>query len=213
LPKANEGKRKDLGALVSVLVAERPVAEEHSRSTVRLRPVPPTDPPFDDERADGFCSVATTQPQLPLDWGSSTLATPGAATLTAPRVSALVTGQAAAAVRTAPPGAGEAAIAVHQFVKMCVEVLNGFRPPSQLRVMAVPDLRDHLVRQLAPRPTRRRGPRTGGQVTLGQVRVCEPRPGAGEAAVVLHQAGAVWAMALRLELRDGCWLCTAAEMV
>ncbi|HEU4425851.1 MAG TPA: Rv3235 family protein [Pilimelia sp.] len=50
-------------------------------------------------------------------------------------------------------------------------------------------------------------------VGLGQLRVCEPRGGAAEVAAVLRTTGRAWALAFRLERRQGAWLCTTARLL
>jgi hypothetical protein len=58
------------------------------------------------------------------------------------------------------------------------------------------------------------GGRSGVErIRLRHMRVAEPRDGAVEAVAVLGRAGRTWALALRLECRDGAWLCTHAEVV
>jgi hypothetical protein len=53
----------------------------------------------------------------------------------------------------------------------------------------------------------------GERIRLRRMRVAEPRDGAVEAVAVLGRAGRAWALALRLERREGAWLCTHAEVV
>ncbi|GIJ19713.1 hypothetical protein Vlu01_03370 [Micromonospora lutea] len=113
------------------------------------------------------------------------------------------------ALATATPAATRVA---HRFVATCLEVVNGFRPPVQLRrhldparlAVLLPELARATARGALPR---RRSTRPG--VQLRRLRVCEPRATAIEAAAVLTgAAGRSWAMALRLEQRRGNWLCT-----
>jgi hypothetical protein len=51
------------------------------------------------------------------------------------------------------------------------------------------------------------------RIRLRHLRVGEPRDGAVEAVAVLGRAGRSWALALRLEQREGAWLCTHVEVV
>ncbi|MGE5829668.1 MAG: Rv3235 family protein, partial [Micromonosporaceae bacterium] len=46
-----------------------------------------------------------------------------------------------------------------------------------------------------------------------RVQVGEPRIGAAEVAVVLTRRERVWAMALRLEVRAGRWVCTHLQVL
>ena len=86
--------------------------------------------------------------------------------------------------------------------------------------------RGYQRRQRTPRGPDRRAPdtrvvlrpisRSDGRprlVGLGPLRVCEPRTGAAEVAAVVRTAGRAWALAFRLERRQGAWLCTTARML
>jgi hypothetical protein len=57
---------------------------------------------------------------------------------------------------------------------------------------------------------RDRGHAPAGVIHL---QVCEPRPGAVEAAVLLVTGDRTWAMALRLELHQQSWCATALRLV
>ncbi|PRY27946.1 hypothetical protein CLV70_109102 [Pseudosporangium ferrugineum] len=65
----------------------------------------------------------------------------------------------------------------------------------------------------------RRGPgvpvrlRRPAPVAVVKSSVCEPRPGAVEAAVVLVIGDRTWAMALRLEQHDDAWLATVMRLL
>ncbi|WP_433267084.1 Rv3235 family protein [Micromonospora vinacea] len=189
-----------------------------SRPPVRLRPVPPFDPPYVDE-TDGSYWPAPTDGQLALDLFASTRPNPvrpperravlrpvpGRATTTHPAA-------------TLPPAtAPEATRAAHRFVGTCLEVVNGYRSPTQVRALLDPARAGDLLTELA-RASGRAGPsrrRTGRPlVRLLRLRVCEVREAAVEAAAVLTGAGGrSWAMALRLEHRRGRWLCTALHVL
>ncbi|RQW99144.1 Rv3235 family protein, partial [Micromonospora globispora] len=119
-----------------------------------------------------------------------------------------------AALATATP---EATRAAHRFVRTFLEILNGYRPPGQLRPLSDPAAASGVAAELtraAQRvgPVRRRSTRPS--VQLRRLRVCEPRTGAVEAAVVVAgPAGSSWAMALRLEHRRGSWFCTTLQVL
>lgn len=128
----------------------------------------------------------------------------------------------AGAVAGASP---EARTAVRRFLGLCLEILNGYRPVGHLRPRCSPAEAAVVIEQLgaavsrvaqlrrdAGRPARA-VPREANPVRVGLLRVCEPRPGAAEATVVLRTAGRTWALALRLERRDGRWAATAARVV
>ena len=108
--------------------------------------------------------------------------------------------------------------AAQRFVGMCVEVLNGFRPANQLRpVTAVPRFND-VADQLVRRATRVRlspgqAARQGRLLRVRRMVLCEPRDGVVEAAVVLDQGKACWAMAIRLERSTEGWRCTVIQVV
>ncbi|TDB71385.1 Rv3235 family protein, partial [Micromonospora sp. KC723] len=120
-----------------------------------------------------------------------------------------------------PPGAlttatPEATRAAQRFVGTCLEILNGYRPPGQLRALVAPGRVIEVTEQLA-RATSRTGPvrrrATRPTLRLRRLRVCEPRPAAVEVAAVLGGAGRSWAMAVRLEHRRGSWLCTVLQVL
>ncbi|MEV4120657.1 Rv3235 family protein [Micromonospora sp. NPDC049645] len=190
-----------------------------SRPPVRLRPVPPFDPPYVDE-TDGPYWPAPTDGQLALDLFASTRPHPArpperrAALRQVPARSAAATHP----VTSLPPAtAPEATRAAHRFVGTCLEVINGYRSPAQVRALLDPARAGDLLTELA-RASGRVGTsrqRAGRPVVrLLRLRVCEPREAAVEAAAVLTGAGSrSWAMALRLEHRRGRWLCIALNVL
>jgi hypothetical protein len=119
---------------------------------------------------------------------------------------------------------GDAKLAVRRFVSACVEVLNGYRPASHLRRLAQPREAAAVVAQAvaaagvvaesrrAPAGRAAR-PRRPAPVAVVKLRLCEPRRGAVEAAVILMIGGRVRAMALRLELHDESWLATTLRII
>lgn len=130
--------------------------------------------------------------------------------------------------RPLPPvvagASGEAKLAVRRFVHMCVEVLNGYRPPAHLRRLALPKEAADVVAQAVAgtsrvaqmrRPHRSPGRRTHqpGPVAVIRLRLCEPRPGAVEAAVLLVTGERTWAMALRLEVHQQNWCATTLRLI
>ncbi|WP_430783219.1 Rv3235 family protein [Actinoplanes sp. G11-F43] len=126
-----------------------------------------------------------------------------------------------------PPVAGasgDARLAVRRFVRMCVEVLNGFRPAAHLRRLALPSEAADVVAQGlagARRVTELRkaahpGPRRPARpapVAVLKVMLCEPRTGAVEAAVTLVTGDRTWAMAFRLELHQQTWTATTLLII
>ncbi|MEV4465060.1 Rv3235 family protein [Micromonospora echinofusca] len=189
-----------------------------ARPPVRLRPAPSFDPPFTDYDAAHWPAPGHAQLVLdlfeparreadrPLGRRQRPAPTgPGRRTAAPLPLDALV---------TATP---EATRAAHRFVNTCLEVINGYRPPGQLRPLLDPSRAAGLLPELA-RATARCGPvrrrSTRPAVRLRRLRVCEPRAAAVEVAAVLAGAGGrTWAMALRLEHRRGSWLCTALQVL
>jgi hypothetical protein len=120
--------------------------------------------------------------------------------------------------------AGDARLAVRRFVSVCVEVLNGYRPAAHLRRLSLPMEAAGVVAQgvvgarrvaelrHAARPADRRT-RRPGPVAVLRVLLCEPRPGAIEAAVLLITGERTWAMAFRLELHQQKWAATALRLI
>jgi hypothetical protein len=108
--------------MISTLLAEPTEPDGHiaGRATIRISRPPRLDPPYDDERGDVLSteirrSRATAQP-------------PDTAEATEPT-------QRATERDTTVSGSGRAAMA---YVRLCVEVLNGYRPPSHLRRIGGP---------------------------------------------------------------------------
>jgi hypothetical protein len=131
-------------------------------ATIRLRPVPRCDPPFDDELPP---DTRVSADQLSFRWPRTTAAPGGdarpagggpAAPGVDPLVRAAATpgaldGEAAGggpdagthgaglAMRSGCAAtAGDAKLAVRRFVSVCVEVLNGYRPAAHLRRLSLP---------------------------------------------------------------------------
>lgn len=190
---------------------------------VRVRPAPPSDPPFDDESMVGAGHVdhpvvaaltpPSAQPALPMEWST-------AAPRRAPgkRPARLVTLDSVARAGASSP----VQAAAMRFVAACLEVMNGYRPVAHLRRLTAPAeftaIAEEMIRALrrvsgsrgARPPTRSPAP---SSVRLRDLRTCEPRDGAIEAAAVLGHGDRSWALALRLERRPAGWLCTTVRLV
>lgn len=169
---------------------------------IRVRPAPPCDPPYDDERHPEDIWTVPVQPL----WE---LAPPP------PRK--------ATTRRPAPaPVPAEIRTLAARFVHTCLEVLNGLRPIGQLRALADP-LEAHTVLSAMTRATRRlqrearrHRPAPGGgtvKIKLRRMRAFQPHPDAVEIAAVVGTGERAWAAALRLQRRNGRWLCTAADVL
>ena len=210
-------------------------------AAIRLRPVPRHDPPFDDELAPQIWASAR---QLPLDWSTNRQLAPDHSPgrqATLDTGSGRQAGQSRGDTRTPATGPGsgprkdagppvvagasaDAKLAVRRFVHLCVEVLNGYRPPAHLRRLSAPaEAADVVAQGLAGarrvaelRTATRVGPRRPRRVApvaVLRLRLCEPRAGAVEAAVALVTGERTWAMALRLELRQESWCATALRLI
>jgi Family of unknown function (DUF6459) len=186
------------------------IAPGGPRPSITLRPVPPCEPPFDDELEPAVWASAH---QLALDWAPARMRPPASPPSRRPP-----------AHRPVVAGAShEAKRAVHRFVRICVEVLNGHRPPAHLRPLALPTEAAAVLAQaqsgarrvadLRRQATGRRPPRRPPPVAVVRLRLCEPRPGAVEAAVALVTGERTWAMALRLERHRESWSATALRLI
>ncbi|MGB2569414.1 Rv3235 family protein [Micromonospora citrea] len=187
-----------------------------SRPPIRLRPAPISEPPYADEAPDLWPRPSG---QLALDLFGTEQQPAGRPAgrrhdlRPAPtRPGRPPTGPPS----VAPAATPEATRAAQRFVGTFLEILNGYRPPGQLRTLVEPGRMTEVSEQLA-RATSRTGPvrrrSTRPAVHLRRLRVCEPRPAAVEVAAVLAAAGRTWAMAVRLEHRRGTWLCTALHVL
>ncbi|WP_329107594.1 Rv3235 family protein [Micromonospora sp. NBC_01699] len=205
-------------------VRTRPLA----RPAVRLRPVPPLDPPFDDELAgpawatglDGQLSLPLG---VPLPPRSGSRGTERGRPTPADRAPAALPPEALATA------SAEARQAARRFLGTCLEILNGYRPAAHVRPLSVgadaTAITEQLVaatRRLAEQRARRPGlrpreaaPAGGGTsgVRLRLLRVSEPHEGIAEAAAVLGWGERSWALAFRLERRRGSWLATVARVL
>ena len=152
-------------------------------------------------------------------------AAPSSADSPSSLTSAYAASAAAASTAAGHPSrvSSDARLAVRRFISSCVEVLNGYRPAAHLRRLAQPREAATVVaqgvaaahrvaeaRRRAGTPTR---PRRPAPVAVIKVSLCEPRPGAVEAAAILMIGDRTWAMALRLELHDDAWLATVMRLL
>jgi hypothetical protein len=188
------------------------IAPSGPRPSISLRPAPQCEPPFDDELEP---AVWATAHQLALDWHATRPAEPDDQPAPGPPVH-----------RSVVAGAShDAKLAVHRFVRLCVEVLNGHRPPHHLRHVSLPAEAARVVAQAqsaarritterkATRSPTRHPPRRPPPVAVIRLRLCEPRPGAVEAAVALVTGERTWALALRMELHQEAWSATTLRLI
>lgn len=190
-----------------------------ARPAVRLRPVPPLDPPYEDEVAPEIWSARPGPGQLSLDLAAGRATPPGAGGrgaargVPAPGQRIIPSSALASALASAGPEARQAA---KRFLAICLEILNGYRPLAHIRPLVGPAEVDAVLGQLAAGIERLTGPGRAGRRPPAQVRlvrVCEPRPGAAETAVVLGGPTRTWALAFRLERRQGRWVITTFRVL
>ena len=195
------------------------IAPRGPRPAISLRPAPPCEPPFDDELEP---AVWAPPHQLAFDWSPAVhRSTPAVHRSTAAEQAAKPP-----AHRSVVAGASaDARLAVRRFVQLCLEVLNGYRPPAHLRRLALPGEAAGVVAQgvvgaqrvaalrKAAQPPGRRPPRRPPPVAVLRLRLCEPRPGAVEAAVALVMEERTWAMAFRMELHHQSWSATTLRLI
>ncbi|TQM15135.1 hypothetical protein FB558_1917 [Pseudonocardia kunmingensis] len=117
--------------------------------------------------------------------------------------------------RPPPPGSAarrhpgrefvDAHLAATRILRLALEVLDGRRPPAQLRTHFA-DAPLRYWRAAAGRRTARAPAR------CGRLRLCLPRSGVAEVAVTCVVDGRHRALAARFERHDGRWWCTAVRM-
>ena len=190
------------------------IAPHGPRPAIRLRPVPRCEPPFDDECEPAAGAIAH---QLALDWSPTG---PSRAPAVSPPPARPHTPRPILADASA-----DAKLAVKHFLHLCVEVLNGYRPPAHLRRVSRPSEAAGVVAQgiagaqrvaALRRAAQHRGrhpARRPPPVAVVRLHYCEPRPGAVEAAVALVTGERTWAMALRMERHQECWSATALRLI
>lgn len=190
------------------------------RPAVRLRPVPPLDPPFADDPAPVRWPGPVSR-QLPLDLTGERRrprrarhdpVRPGPAR---PVPGTPSPNQPAGPAVPLVTASAEATRAAHRFATTYLEFLNGYRPVSQVRSLTGPADANTIAEQIAEAVARLGSlPRqaAGPRVRLRVLRACEPRPGVVEAAAVLDSpSNRTWALAFRLERRPGRWVATVVQ--
>jgi hypothetical protein len=181
-----------------------------------VQPAPTLDPPYDDA-----APTPGGMDLLPIDWSPTDAELKQ---LAGAPPKARKPPDRPVAKPAATPDATSARMAIRHYVKMCVEVLNGYRPSAHLRPITdgqhFGDVADQLVRRavrvrLAPGQAARQGK----LVRVRRMLFDEPIPGVAEAAVVLEQGESCWAMAVRLERGSsadrstGPWRCTVVQVI
>ena len=190
---------------MSVLDPELPlVLTRPALPPLRLLPVPPSEPPYDDELplsrhpqpAPVLLHRAAQQPLrlVPaLRTDTDDLRTHDPLDDEGP-------------ARTPRADLPPARPFAHALVQRLREVLAGVRPLGQLQRDTTLELYDELERLVRSRP-RPTGPRPT-RAAVRSVHVQERPEGVAEVCATVHRAGRAGAVALRLEGRGGSWRCT-----
>lgn len=193
--------------MLGPLATRPPIDHPVPPGVVRVRPAPALEPPCDHETTPWAHADPRRAPCLPLDWP--------------PRMARPEARRPTAAHRPPPtrpvtPSPSEGRQAAQRFVRACVEVLNGYRPAAHLRSLVDPVAFGSVADQLTGgrrAPSRACGPSGAPTVRVRRLRVCEPRAGVAEVAVVLSRGESTWAVALRFERRADGWRCAFVQVV
>lgn len=172
------------------------LGEPAPRPRFRTVPLPPVEPPYDDE--------------VPMEQGDADLS--GCVVLLLPGMTDIGRGSR----RPLPPRRGTPLPVLApapgpwavRFVRVVLEVVSGDRPPGQLTGWTTPEIASRLARRAAR--MRRGGERPA--TSIRSVRVGQPRPGAAEVCVVIGWDERIRAIALRMEAQDHGWRCCAFEL-
>ena len=170
---------------------------------LRLLPAPPCEPPYDDEQAPA--------PVLRLVPASAPAAPGPLRLLPAPTTPAPTTPAPTTPAPPAPTTRSEARRFAHALVQRLLEAQAGVRPLPQLQRHTTPELYEALEQAVAAAP-RATGARPTGRSVLS-LHVQERPEGVSGRAVAevcatVRRGQRAATLALRLEDRDGRWLCT-----
>ena len=182
---------------MSVLALESPVSNY-------LVPLPPFEPPYDDQLLD--CPVDDITPMLPLGFPRLQLVRDHAPSRPADSDDAFgpqrtPTQQLLAAHRFA-----------WQFVQAAVEMADGRRSAGQLSRFMTTSITTALERKGAMRARMAAARSAAVPAVVQSVRVCEVGDGIAEVSAVVRRGQRSVAVAARFEGTDGRWLCTALQM-
>jgi len=100
-----------------------------------------------------------------------------------------------------------------RFVQAVVEVVEGNRSPSQLLRCTSPRVYEDVGRRMRMRSRQQpsRDVIRSARARVVSVRVSQPREGVAEVAARVQHGIRSHALAVRLELREHRWVCTALE--
>ena len=193
---------------MSVLAREPVATSPAGGPSLRLLPVPPCEPPYDDELAREVPAVVVVRPAGapvgPLQRLPPLRLVPAAEE--GPRDGDQDEDLEPGTVRTPLGALPPVRPSAQALVQGLLEVVAGVRPVSQLRRATSPQLFDALETQLHARPRP-----TGSRPPTGAVRSLhvQARPeGVAEVCATVARGGRAAALALRLEGVDGRWCCT-----
>ena len=182
---------------------------------VRLLPVRPYEPPYDDERSDHAAPLPPSigvQGSLALQLVPSRRVVPALRLVDPPVPDAADAADEPDTPRPTPT-CELPAIApwAHRLVIGVLEVLTGTRPVGQLERLTS----DRVFGDLQRAATARAGSRklsAAGARSVRSIRVSEPRDGVAEVSAVVRAGERCRALALRIEGLDGRWRCTALQV-
>lgn len=182
---------------MSVLTSEQPqlLARSASLPTLRLLPVPISEPPYDDELPP--LDVPPIRPIGPLRSLARLRLVPDPPADDGEGIRP----------RTPTDALPPARPAAHALVQAVLEVVAGVRPLTQLRRDTSIELYERLeqILRYRPRPTGVRP--TGGAVR--SLHIQQQPEGVAEVCATVQRGARAGALALRLEGVDGRWSCTA----
>lgn len=183
---------------MSVLNPASPLAPVSTgQPALRLLPVPPSEPPYDDELPGWHPSLPVPVRAAPPRRSSSPLRL--VPPLPAPD-------DDDGPVRTPRADLPSPRPFAHALVQRTLEVFAGLRPVSQLQRDTTLELYDELVRLVSsrPRPTGACPPRSA----VRSLHVQERPEGVAEVCATVQRGARAGAVALRLEGINGHWRCT-----
>jgi hypothetical protein len=178
---------------------EAPLSLAPALPVLRLLPVPPSEPPYDDELP--LRAVMATAPVGPLRG-----LTPAPLRLVPDLPATPVEDEDDVCLRTPASELPTARPVAQALVQGLLEVLAGVRPVAQLQRTTSPELFAQLeqVVHSRPRPAGAR-PLTG---SVRSLHVQERPEGVAEVCATVRRGPRMAAIALRLEGRAGRWCCT-----
>lgn len=216
----------------STLRTGGPMAVTHStagsapgsrRPALRCLPVPPTEPPFDDEHdpsSTPFPGVRAAPTAASRGLVQGTLA------FELPRTDVMTrASRPERDLRLVPPaeemdgvrivsdrGLPDARPWATQLTQGVLEVLSGDRPVTQLLRWTSQDVYDTLQRRMVVGARAHGQARVRRRAAVRSVHVTRPDVGVAEVAATALREGRLQAIALRLEGINGRWQCTALEL-